>query len=218
MSVVIVLDWLRHNHTHAYLAEQNQVSQPTISRLLARMVPVVTEAATELACPPSLSISGSALLVDGTLIPTWNWRCHKENYSGKRHKSGLGIQVVSDLKGRLVEVSEPYSGSIHDTAAYGFCGYRELLAHYQLIADSGYQGTNAITPYKATKLRPLSEHDKKFNRKLSSLRSAVERCIAHLKTWKVLATGYRRPLKSLPATIFTVMALQFYRNTTSTHI
>ncbi|MFC5112000.1 hypothetical protein [Kibdelosporangium philippinense] len=36
------------------------------------------------------------------------------------------------------------------------------------------------------------------NKFISSLRSAVERCIAHIKNWKMIATGYRGRLSELP--------------------
>ena len=49
------------------------------------------------------------------------------------------------------------------------------------------------------------------NKHLSGIRSAVERCIAHLKNWKILATGYRRPLRKLAIRLAAVAALEFYR-------
>jgi hypothetical protein len=214
-SVIVVLTWLRHNVTHAYLAEKHDVSQPTISRLIHRLLPIVTEALVDLVEPPALPIDGSAVLIDGTLVPTWNWRKWKENYSGKRKRPGLGIQVACRLDGRLLDVSEPYSGSIHDAYAYKLAAYDDTFIAHTVVADSGYQGLHAKTPIKATKLRKLSKQDKDFNKQLSSVRAAVERCISHLKTWKVLATGWRGRINRLPTTIMAVMALEFYRNGTS---
>ncbi|GDY34099.1 hypothetical protein GTS_57320 [Gandjariella thermophila] len=46
---------------------------------------------------------------------------------------------------------------------------------------------------------------------ISSLRSAVERCIAHVKNWKILATGFRGRLAELPNVIRIVTTLEFYR-------
>ena len=57
----------------------------------------------------------------------------------------------------------------------------------------------------------LSTGDKANNRTISSLRSAVERCIAHLKNWKILATGYRGRLSELPNILRIIAALEFYR-------
>ena len=57
----------------------------------------------------------------------------------------------------------------------------------------------------------LSVGNKENNRMISSIRSAVERCIGHLKNWKILATGYRGRLAELPGIIRIITALEFYR-------
>jgi hypothetical protein len=80
-----------------------------------------------------------------------------------------------------------------------------------MIADPAYQGTHAITPRKKPKGGELSTRDKASNEAVSSLRSAVERCIAHVKNWKILATGYRGRLGELPNIIRIVTSLEFYR-------
>ncbi|WP_370251726.1 hypothetical protein [Streptomyces sp. V4I8] len=51
-----------------------------------------------------------------------------------------------------------------------------------------------------------------FNQSIGKLRAAVERAIAHLKDWKVLATRYRGPLTRFPLVAKTVTALAFYKN------
>ncbi|MEY9988443.1 hypothetical protein ABIE67_000475 [Streptomyces sp. V4I8] len=51
-----------------------------------------------------------------------------------------------------------------------------------------------------------------FNQSIGKLRVAVERAIAHLKDWKVLATRYRGPLTRFPLVAKTVTALAFYKN------
>ena len=57
----------------------------------------------------------------------------------------------------------------------------------------------------------LSPAQIEANKYLSGIRSAAERCIAHLKNWKILATGYRRPLRKLALCLAAVAALEFYR-------
>ncbi|WP_156754156.1 hypothetical protein [Actinokineospora pegani] len=51
----------------------------------------------------------------------------------------------------------------------------------------------------------------KANKPHASLQVAVERCIAPLKNWKILATGCRGRIAELPDTIATVVALEFHR-------
>jgi hypothetical protein len=125
---------------------------------------------------------GRLVLVDGTDVPTGNRAGHEDNYSGKRRRAGLNIQVVAD--GGLLGVSTPVHGSMHDRRAFTECGWEDLLADIPTIADPAYQGTHAITPRKKPKGGELSANDKANNKIISSLRSAVERCIAHFKNWK----------------------------------
>ncbi len=68
-----------------------------------------------------------------------------------------------------------------------------------------------IIPRRKPRGGELSERDKKFNSEISAVRSAVERAIAHLKNWKMLATSYRGRLAELPNVIRIVVALKFYR-------
>jgi DDE superfamily endonuclease len=100
---------------------------------------------------------------------------------------------------------------MHDRKAFSECGWENQLADTSVIGDPGYQGTHAITPRKKPKGGALSIGDKANNKTISSLRSAVERCIAHLKNWKILATGYRGRLAELPNVIQIITSLEFYR-------
>lgn len=77
---------------------------------------------------------------------------------------------------------------MHDRKAFTDSGWEELLADTSAIADPAYQGTRAIIPRKKSQGGELSTGGKANNRTISSLRSAVERCIARLKNWKILAT------------------------------
>ena len=116
-SVVVTLTYLRRNHVQQELAEYYGVSQSTISRAitaitpeLARLMHPFTPTAEELP-------SDEQLIVDGTLVSCWSWDDHPELYSGKHHTTGLNIQVVCDLVGRLRWISDPLEGCRHDSAA-----------------------------------------------------------------------------------------------------
>jgi hypothetical protein len=80
-----------------------------------------------------------------------------------------------------------------------------------VIADLGYRGEPVVTPVGKPPKGELSRAQMGANKHLSGIRSAVERCIAHLKNWKILATGYRRPLRKLAICLAAVGALEFYR-------
>ncbi|MDQ3762558.1 MAG: transposase family protein [Actinomycetota bacterium] len=123
-------------------------------------------------------------------------------YSGKRHRSGAGVQALAGTKGRLMHAGEPMSGKAHDIAAFRETGLAEFLDQHMIdhlvIGDLGYLGEPVVTPVKKPPGGELSPAQKKANKHLSGMRAAVERCIAHLKNWKILAIGYRRPLRNSP--------------------
>lgn len=111
----------------------------------------------------------------------------------------------------LLAASDPVPGSFHDRHALADSGWEPALDAGHWIADPGYQGTSALTPAKRPRGRELCPDRKTNNRVISSMRSAVERAIAHFKNWKTMATGYRGRLAELPAVIRIITKLEFYR-------
>jgi hypothetical protein len=160
---------------------------------------------------PAEAIRSGIVLVDGTDVPTGNRAGHEANYSGKRHRAGRNIQVASDTEGHLLAISTPLCGSMHDRKAFAESGWENLLADVPIIADPAYQGTQAITPRKKPKGGELSDGDKENNKAISSIRSTVERCISHVKNWKILSSGYRGRLAELPGIIRIITSLESYR-------
>lgn len=49
----------------------------------------------------------SSGVIDGSLLPCWSWADHPELYSGKHKTTGHNCQVVVDLGGRVVHLSDP---------------------------------------------------------------------------------------------------------------
>jgi hypothetical protein len=70
-------------------------------------------------------------------------------------------------------------------------------------------------PSDAPQPKPLGVHARNFNKLIASQRACVERTIAHLKNWRILAYGYRRLTANFPATLAVVTNLEIYR--TSIH-
>lgn len=208
-AVVITLEYLRHNIAQAVLAHHYRIAQSTVSRLIRRITPILCRRLEDFDLDTDLP--ATALLVDGTLIPTGNRTGRSELYSGRRHRSGMTVQVVADLAGRVITASYPVSGSISDLEGFRAWGLASRLDTRDTVADKGYQGTNMITPTKKPKNREPDPDRLAANRVLSGIRSAVERAIAHLKNWKILGTGYRGRLVELPALVRTIIRLERFR-------
>lgn len=194
------------------LAEYFGVSQPTISRAITGLTPALGQVLEDWVPVVENLETSSALVVDGTLAPCWSWTAHPELFSGKHRTTGVNLQVVCDLAGDLLWVSDPVEGRAHDVRALREAGVLEHLDPGQVIGDKGYLGCAMITPIKKPAGGHLLDWQKEFNRDVNRIRYVVERAIANLKTWRVLHTDYRRPLKTFPDTITTVIALEFYRN------
>jgi DDE superfamily endonuclease/Helix-turn-helix of DDE superfamily endonuclease len=212
-SVVLTLVLLRQNLPQTVAADWFGVSQPTVSRIFRRIAPLLGQVTCLHTPPLPQALSGRVVLVDGTLVPTGNRQGHrKANYSGKRHEAGLSIQILACTDGTLLHVAHPVEGRTHDSNAFALTGLADLLAGIPVIADLGYQGTTAIRPRrKRPGHREHTPADKTWNTGINQIRWAVEQAIAHLKQWKILATGYRARLTELPAIIRIVTTLEYYR-------
>jgi len=53
------------------------------------------------------------------------------------------------------------------------------------------------------------EHE--WNNQVSSFRPPVERAVATLKTWQILLTDYRRPLKTCKSSFRAAIGLYFFK-------
>lgn len=216
-QVIITLILLRQNATQALVADLFMISQPTVSRIYRRMIPLLGKVLQFTGISLAEAVRQEhLLLIDGTYIPTGNRPAsgrERANYSGKHHVQCLSVQVACTHDGQLVAVSDPVPGSRHDAKAIDLCGWKEILDHEKVnwFADAAYIATTAITPIKKVRARKRLEWEREFNRTVAGFRAPVEHAIAHLKNWKVLAKGYRGRLDELPEVIAVVTKLELFR-------
>ena len=189
--------YLRQNATQEFLGDLREISQPTVSRIVTVLVPVVRAVLEEFvptAAEAVELVNGRVCLVDGTITPCWSWSDHDELWSRKHGTTGFNAQLVCLLNGSAVYISEPLSGSTHDAKAFTTTPVASIVrASGGGIADKGYQGCGMVTPRKTPPKGELSVGDKKNNAVISGLRAPVERLVAHFKAWRILHTDYRRP-------------------------
>ncbi|MFT4165096.1 MAG: transposase family protein [Microlunatus sp.] len=209
-SVVVALTYLRRNRCQAEIAEAQGVSQPTISRAITRVTPLI-EAVLRHVVPTADDLDpATPYLVDGTLLPCWSWRGHRELFSGKHKTTGMNVQVAATLSGRVQWISDAIAGSRHDVACLDDSGVLNGMTPGQWIADKGYIGRGMITPTRKPIDGELRDTEKTFNRQVNQIRATIERVIAHFKNWWIMHTDYRRPLDTFTSTISTVTALHFW--------
>jgi len=70
-----------------------------------------------------------------------------------------------------------------------------------------------ITPHKKPPNGELSEAAEEANKSINRIRQVVERTIAHIKSWRILHTDYRRPLHTFEQTITAALALYAFKTT-----
>jgi transposase len=197
-AVEIACMYLRQNSPQEFLGDLRDISQPTVSRIVTKLVPVVKAVLEEFA--PDLKeaiemVEGRVCLVDGTITPCWSYEEHPELWSRKKSTTGFNAQLVSLLDGYAVYISDPLPGRTHDAKAFAETGVAEIVKNSGGgIGDKGYQGCDGMaTPRKTPPGGELSKNDKKSNAELSALRAPIERLVAHFKSWRIFHTDYRRP-------------------------
>jgi len=214
-AAVIACGYMRQNIIQAVWAEIFDTSQSVISGIVTKFTPLI-EVATEEERPTAEEAKKEAareqtVLVDGFLAPTWSWRAAPELWSGKHKTTGFNGQAIATLRGDLIFVSEPVTGHNHDMTALAETETADVMAAaFSGIGDKGYQGSGYITPIKKPKHRKLLDWEKEFNTEVSRLRAPVERAIAHLKSWRILHTDYRRPLRTYVTSYRAAVGLYFF--------
>ena len=210
-ALKITLIYLRHNLTEEVLAEAFGVSQPTISRTIQHIEGSLLKLK-ELKAPALESLQNipGSLVVDGTLIPVWNWSSQGRTlFSGKHQRAGFNHQVICTLNGKLLAITDPVPGARHDVHAFRFHRLERFLDE-STLADKGYIGLGLLTPTKRKPGVRMRAEVRENNRQINRLRSVVERVIAQVKTWRVLHSGFRRPLSSYGRVFSVVRALIFF--------
>jgi hypothetical protein len=170
-AVVATLFYYRHNCSQDVTGVVFGVSRPTISRVVNTLEESIA-AVLDCEVPELVEvITGRVIIPDGTLIPTRNRAAHPELYSGKRHRSGAAVQILSDTEGQLRHVGEPIAGSIHDVTAFRQTGLAAVLEQHMqdnlVLADLGYLGEPVVTPVKKQPKGELSPAHIKANKHLS---------------------------------------------------
>ncbi len=199
-SVEVACMYLRQNATQELLGDLRDISQPTVSRIVATLVPAVRAVLAEFV--PSVeeaieTVNGRVCLVDGTITPCWSYADHPELWSRKRGTTGFNAQLVCLLDGEAVYISDPLPGKTHDATAFTETPVAEIVRNSGGgIADKGYQGCGMATPRKTPPGGELSKRDKENNAEVSALRAPIERLVAHFKSWRIFHTDYRRPYRT----------------------
>src|SRR5262249_43330113 len=154
-SVVVTLSYLRRNRVQTEIAESFGVSQPTISRAISAITPLLEKALAAIVPTAGEFGSQSQLIVDGTLLPCWSWASAPGLYPENPKTTGRNVQVACPLEGEIAWISDPVEGSRHDMHCIGESGVLSGVAPGRWIGDKGYIGSGMITPIRKPACRDL---------------------------------------------------------------
>ena len=76
-SVAATLTYMRHNRTQAEIGESFGTSQPTISRAISAITPLIPEATRDFVPTADGLDPDAQYILDGTLLPCWSWTQHQ---------------------------------------------------------------------------------------------------------------------------------------------
>lgn len=214
-SVVVTCAYMRHNIVQEVLAELFGVDQAALSRVVARLTPLIARATEDdrpSADEAEDAVTGAIALVDGTLWPCWSWSGHRELWAGKYGTTGHGGLIISNAFGDVVFVTEPAPGCDHDIRKLRESTAQSILdTAGGVFADKGFQGTDYMTPVKKTPNGRLLLRDHDYNNQVSSFRAPIERAVANIKAWRILHTDYRRPLQTFAESFKAAIGLYFFK-------
>jgi len=129
-AVEVACMYLRQNAAQEFIGDMRDASQPTISRYVAKLVPIVKEVLEEFVPSAEEAIEivrGRVVLVDGTLAPCWSYEEHQELWNKKHKTTGFNAQLISLLDGTAAWISSPLPGKTHDARAFKETGAADIL-------------------------------------------------------------------------------------------
>ena len=129
-AVAVSCQYLRQNEAQEVLGDMHDSSQPTISRYVTYLIPIIKAVLEEFV--PSAAdaieiVKGRVVLVDGTITTCWSYKEHQELWNKKHKTTGFNAQLISFLDGSAVWISGPLPGKTHDAKAFKETGAADIV-------------------------------------------------------------------------------------------
>ncbi|XP_037827783.1 putative nuclease HARBI1 [Lucilia sericata] len=198
LQVLVALRCWGRREAQDDAAELHGLTQPTVSRICARVARALARHAREkIKMPSNLSeeqevmrefkaiknFPGIIGAIDGTHIKIKKTGGSlAQYYINRKGYYSLNIQVVCDANLKIRDIVARWRGSTHDCRIFNESNIKERFENKdfrgRLLGDSGYK----LQPYLFTPLlRPQSEKEIKYNKAHIATRNTVERCFG---VWK----------------------------------
>jgi hypothetical protein len=216
-QVLLTVVWLRLYPTHEVLGYLFGISDSTVSRIIARVLPLLEQAGRDTMRLPDPGRKGRRSLPEllqdtpelAVVIDSFEQKVqrpkHKDERDGwyshkKRSHTTKSQLAVDEETGRIVDVSASVTGRTHDLTLLKPSGLlARLPAGVGGLGDLGYQGIRDLHPLAACprkkpwgkdKARP--PEDVVYNRAFSQRRIVVENSINRLRRYQSLSQADRQ--------------------------
>lgn len=231
-QLLLTVVWLRLYPLHEVLAYLFAISDSTVSRYLARMLPLLEASGRDTMRMPDPGKkrrrSLDALLADtpdlAVVIDTFEQRVQRPRertdadtfFSGKKRQHTFKSQVaVDETNGRFVEVAESVAGPTADIKVLEDSGLLTRLPNgVGGIGDLAYVGIDTLHPCSlgaAPRRKPRGKarpaEDIAYNKAFSRRRIIVEHSIARLRRYQSLAQTDRNHRQNHTARVRAVAGL-----------
>jgi hypothetical protein len=231
-QLLLTVIWLRQYPTHEVLGYWFGVSDSTVSRILARVLPLLEQAGRDTMRMPDPGRkrrrSLDELLRDtpelAVIVDRFEQKVQRPKqaeerdswYSYKKRAHTAKSQIAVDEEtGRIVDVAASVKGRVHDlTLLKQSCLLARLPDGVGALGDLGYQGIRDLHPLAAcprkkpwgkSKARP--PEDIAYNRAFSQRRIGVENTINRLRRYQALAQTDRQHRQQHTARVCAVAGL-----------
>ena len=113
-------------------------------------------------------------------------------YSGKKKDHTLKTELLTNLKGDILDVDAGYRGPKSDKKLHEHSQVAKQFANATVKGDLAYKGVAASeVPHKKPRGGELSAQQKQANREFSSVRVRVEHSIRRVKAFRMVRDEYR---------------------------
>jgi hypothetical protein len=133
----------------------------------------------------------------------------KRVYSGKKKRHTLKTQIITDQKGKILDVNSGHRGPKSDIKIWNETKLPDELKDKPKLGDKAYLGAEKPTliPKKKPKGGELSEAEKAANRLISQERIYVEHAIRKVKGFQVVRNEYRLAQGIFPTVVSAIVGL-----------
>lgn len=229
-QLLLAVVWLRVYPTHEVLGYLFGVSDTTVTRTVARWLPLLEAAGRDTMRLPDPGRKHrrhlDALLADtpalAVIVDTFEQRVQRPRdrdaadrlYSGKKQQHTLKVQLtIDEVTGGIADVADSVPGPTADITLAGQSGVLARLAPgVGVLGDLGYPGLGQLHPLGAIPRRKPRGRDRPpadvaYNRAFARRRIAVEHTIGQVRRYQSLAQTDRHHRRNHPARVRAVAGL-----------